>query len=202
MKSLIILILLSSLFISSCQESKTLPIIGQREFVDGDTIYHTIPAFEFVNQDSMIVTEKTFEDKIYVVDVFFTHCPTLCPRVMSQMMRIYDIYKDEDRFHMVSMTCDPMRDHVQRIKEYSTNLDVHAPKWHFLTGDKEELYNMADEYYIVAGEDPDAPGGFDHSGKIILIDENKHIRSFAEGQEKKSVDELIDNIQLLLDERK
>ncbi len=184
-----------------CQSKpKKLPIIGQVKIVGQDTIYHKIPPFSFVNQDSMTVDNSTLSPHIYLADFFFTSCPSICPKVTKQMLRLHDKYKDNDRVRLVSFTMDPKRDDVNKLKLYSKNLEVSSSKWHFLTGNKDELLDLADDYFVVAYEDDEAPGGFDHSGKILLVDEKGHIRSFAEGTEPESVDELLKDVDILLNE--
>lgn len=188
--------------LSSCAPPEDLPYIGPKQEVDGKEVNHTIGQYAFTNQDGQPFTHDSLRGKIHVADVFFSHCPSLCPKVMTQMIRIQEEFKDEEDFRLVSYTCDPKRDHVDRLKTYSSNIDAFAPKWQFLTGDKDTLHDIADSYFIVSFEDPNAPGGFDHSGKILLVDENLHIRSFAEGTDPKEVDKLMGDIKQLLANRK
>lgn len=201
MKNIIVLIIVLSL-LSCKEEKKTLPIIGQVEIVDGDTIYHSIPDFKFVNQDSIYIDNASLSEYIYVSDFFFTSCPTICPKVKKQMLRIYDKFENEDKLKLVSHTIDPVRDNVETLKLYSSNLDVSSEKWFFLTGDKNKLLDMADDYFVVAYEDDEVAGGFDHSGKILLVDQNRHIRAFCEGTDPDDVTEFLKDIQHLLDEVK
>ena len=179
-----------------------LPILGERDIVDGDTLYHTIPDFAFVNQDSQLVTNATFADKAYVVDFFFTNCPTICPKVTKQMLRIHDEFKDEDQLLLLAHTIDPKRDTVGRLKMYASNLGVASSKWHFVTGEKDKLYEIADDYFSIAIENPDAPGGFDHSGRIILVDPQRRVRSFCDGTDPESVTKFLEDIDKLLLEMK
>lgn len=190
-----------SFFIVSCQsEKEPLPIIGHKSVEGNDTIYHTIPEFSFINQDSQQLTPTTFEDKIYVVDFFFTSCPTICPVVKSQMLRIYEDFKEEDRLLFLSHSVDGRRDSVPRLKVYADNLGVDSERWHFVTGDIAEIYEIAEDYFSVAKEDPEAPGGFDHSGRLILVDANKHVRSFCDGTDEEEVNRFMEDIETLLDE--
>ena len=168
--------------------------------VDGDTVYHQIPGFSFVNQDSTVVTPATFDGKVYVADFFFISCPTICPKVKQQMLRIADRFKNDDRVVLLSHTIDVKHDTIPRLKTYSENLGIGAPKWHFVTGDKNAIYDIADDYFSIAIEDPDAPGGFDHSGRLILVDKNRHVRSFCNGTEPEEVDRFMEDIALLLKE--
>ena len=199
--------MLAVIFCTSCdlpdsqhQENATLPILGEQDFVDGDTVFHQIPDFSFVNQDSELVTNNTFAGKAYVADFFFISCPTICPKTTKQMLRIHDKFEADDRLKLVAHTIDPKRDDVAALSKYAHNLGVSSDKWHFLTGDKDELYEIADDYFSIAIEDPDAPGGFDHSGRLILIDQHRHVRSFCNGTDPDDVDRFMEDIQLLLDE--
>jgi len=202
MRIFLFLFFSGSLFFS-CQSPKVikkdkLPILGNRDFVDGDTVFHTVPAFSLLNQDSQVVTNANFEGELYVVDFFFTSCPTICPKVKKQMLRLYEKYQNESKVSLVSFTIDPKRDDVSKLKTYSSNLEVKAPKWNFLTGDKWEIHGLAPGFFSVAHDDPDAPGGFDHSGLLILVDKNGYVRSFCQGTEAESVDGFLDDIDLLL----
>ena len=175
-----------------------LPILGEKIIENGDTIYHTIPDFAFIDQDSQVVTNETFKGKIYVADFFFISCPTICPKVTKQMLRIYKHFEDDDRVALLAHTIDVKHDTIPRLKDYATKLGVRTDKWHFVTGDKDAIYGIADDYFSIAIEDPDAPGGFDHSGKIILVDDKRRVRSFADGTDPESVDRLIADMEKLL----
>ena len=102
------------------------------------------------------------------------------------MLRIYDKYEQQDLIKLVSHTIDPKRDTPDRLKQYAENLNVNTNKWLFLTGDQDEILDIADDYFVAAMENEDAPGGFDHSGKILLVDTKGHIRAFADGTDPKS----------------
>lgn len=179
-----------------------LPILGNRDVAEnGDTIYHTVPDFAFINQNGDTITNADFAGKAYVVDFFFIHCPTICPKVTQQMLRVYDNFADNDNLMLMAHTIDPKRDDVAAMKSYADKLDAKAPKWHFVTGDKDELYEIADDYFSVAVENPDAPGGFDHSGRLILVDKNRQVRAFANGTQPDEVTQFIEDIKVLLAEK-
>lgn len=199
---LILLPLSIALFSCGNDAPKTLPIIGERLGLsnNGDTLYPTIPDFSFINQNGNTVSNADFEGKIYVVDFFFTHCPTICPKVTAQMLRVHDRFKDSTRVLLLSHTIDPKRDTIGRLKSYADKLGVSAPKWHFVTGEKDSIYGIADNYFSIAQEDPTAPGGFDHSGRLILVDKKRHVRSFCDGTDAKDVDRFMKDIETLLRE--
>lgn len=175
-----------------------LPVIGNISVVTGDTLYHEIPDFRFVNQDSQWVTNQTFADKIYVADFFFTSCPTICPKVTKQMLRIYERYDNDNRLALLSHSIDVKRDSVGRLKQYAEGLGVSSERWHFVTGDHDAIYDMADDYFSTALVDSNAPGGFNHSGLLILVDAKRHVRSFCDGTDEEAVDEFMEDIDQLL----
>lgn len=196
--------------ISSCGGKKgaqKLPILGRQEFkeVDGklDTIYHTIPDFTFYDQDSLAVTSASFDGKIYVADFFFGTCPTICPVMKQQMLRVYERFNDNPGFGILSHTIDPAHDTVAYLKDFSLRLGVPDSKvWKFVTGDQDEIYRIgsAEGYLVPVGEDSDAPGGFIHSGAFILIDQEKRIRGLYDGTKPIEVDALMNDITKLLAE--
>lgn len=201
--------LFTLLLTSSCGDSsnQSLPILGRTEYkeVNGklDTIYHTIPDFSLIDQDSMMVTQATFSGKVYVADFFFGTCPTICPVMKQQMLRVYDRFKDNPDFKILSHTIDPEHDTVAYLKNYSMNIGVPDNKtWHFVTGDKKDIYALGTEsgYMVPVGEDKNAPGGFMHSGAFLLIDKERRIRGVYDGTKPFDVDELIADIPKLLAE--
>ena len=196
-----VMVLTSSCNLDVNQEEDTLPILGEREEVNGETIYHEIPDFTFVNQDSQLVNNATFEDKIYIADFFFTHCPTICPKMTKQMKRVHDQYLDNPDVAFISHSIDVKNDTVARLKWYAESIGVNSSdKWHFVTGDKDEIYEIAEDYFSIALEDDGVAGGFDHSGRLILIDKARRIRSFADGTNPEEVDRLMKDMDKLLEE--
>lgn len=196
--------------ISSCGGKKgpqKLPILGRQEFkeIDGklDTIYHTIPDFTFYDQDSLAVTPASFDGKIYVADFFFGTCPTICPIMKQQMLRVYERFNDNPNFGILSHTIDPAHDTVAYLKDFSMRLGIPDSKvWKFVTGNQDEIYRIgsAEGYLVPVGEDSDAPGGFIHSGAFILIDQEKRIRGLYDGTKPIEVDALMNDIPKLLAE--
>jgi protein SCO1/2 len=195
-------LLLALLLLSACRDQgpKTLPILGERQVVNGDTLYPRIPDFAFVNQDSQVVTNATFAGKAYVVDFFFIHCPTICPKVKANGLRLYEKYQDDPRIMLLSHSIDTRNDTVPALKRHAEKLGIDARKWHLVTGAKDSIYGIADNYFSIAVEDPSAPGGFDHSGRLILVDPDRHVRSFADGTNADDVTRFMDDIDLLLEE--
>ncbi len=198
--------------ISGCESgSKKLPILGERDWVtkkvDGkeitDTIYNVIPPFSFTNQYGETVTEKIVQGKIYVTDFFFTSCPTICPVMKRQMVKVYKEFKDNPDVMILSHTIDPEHDTPQVLNKFAKDLGVEGKKWQFLTGPKEKIYEIGQKSYLSAAqEDKTAEGGFLHSGAFILIDKDKHIRGMYDGTTEEGTQKLIQGIKSLLEEYK
>ena len=190
------------LIVPSCKEDTTpLPILGKKKEIDGKEVDHFIPEFQYTATDSSQITNADLDDYIYVADFFFTFCPSICPKVTKQMLRIYEEFEDEDRFKLVSYTLDPKRDTPERLGMYGDNLGIDHKKWLFLQGtDQDETYDFAFEHLVPAMQDDEAPGGINHSGSIILIDQQRHIRSFGDGTDPEAIDKLIKDIKKLLKE--
>jgi len=194
----------------SCETAnKKLPVLGRPQLIekviDGqtktDTIAHTINDFKFLNQDSAWVTNDTFIDKIYVADFFFTSCPSICPIMKSQLIRIYDEFENEDRLKLVSYSIDPEYDTVVVLRDYADALGVSSHRWHFLTVDKNEIYELGEiSYMVAAAEDAESPGGFLHSGAFLLVDSQRRMRGVYDGTVPDQVDVLIADIRILLAE--
>ena len=190
----------------SCQSKKKLPFWGPKETkeVAGkvDTIYHRIPNFKFINQDSVEVTELDYAGKIYVADFFFTSCPTICPKMKTQMLRIYQRYLTNSNIKFLSHSIDPDYDRPAVLKSYANRLEVDAKKWNFVTGPKEAIYQIAQKSYMVsAQEDKQEVGGFVHSGAFILVDSQRHVRGIYDGTKEAEVNKLIEDIEILLHEK-
>ena len=197
--------ILSPFFLQNCKkklDDRPLPFIGERLGVTtaGDTIYPSIRPFSFVNQNGEKVTNADFKDKIYIADFFFTHCPTICPKVTAQMLRIHDRFKDSTHVALLSHSIDPRHDSISVLHDYASKLGVAPPKWNFVTGNRDSIYAITPDYYSIAIETPGIQGGFDHSGRIILVDKNKHVRSFCDGTNAKDVDKFMLDIEKLLKE--
>ncbi|ELR68304.1 putative copper metallochaperone [Fulvivirga imtechensis AK7] len=202
--NLVILLLL--VIMCACgdkKEEKQLPVLGRKEITPTDTIYHTIADFKFVNQDSTWVTPETFRNKIYVADFFFTSCPTICPIMKTQMLRVYETIQDKPDVLILSHTIDPKHDTVAVLNEFAERLGVKSDKWHFVTGEKDDIYKIGQTSYMVtASEDPTEPGGYIHSGAFILVDKEKRVRGVYDGTKPDQVDRLIKDIDVLLREYK
>jgi protein SCO1 len=186
--------------LSACIEKKEtpLPIFGEREVAGTDTVYHKIANFKFVNQDSAIVTNETFRDKIYVADFFFTSCRTICPIMKTQMLRVHDALLNDPEVLIISHTIDPEYDTVGLLDDFANRLGVKSSKWHFVTGNKDSIYNIAQKsYFATAMEDKSEPDGFIHSGAFLLIDKDQRIRGKYDGTKEEDVNRLLTDIEKL-----
>lgn len=201
-------IIFLSAIVLSCTPKKEerLPIFGYREVeakeIDGkkvaDTIYHTIAPFQFIDQDSAIVTNETFSNKIYVADFFFTSCRTICPKMKTQMLRLYDSIQTLSDVALLSHTIDPEHDTVALLHDYAQRLGVSSSKWHFVTGNQDKIYEIAQtSYFATAMADDTEPDGFIHSGAFLLIDKEKRIRGKYDGTIEEDVNRLIKDIHKL-----
>lgn len=201
MKKLIFnsLVFSSVLWMVGCShEPDRLPYMGNMEIQGTDTVYHTIPDIILTDQDSQAFKLTALGDKVLLVDFFFTSCPSICPKVKKQMLRLYERYKEDDRVLMLSHTIDQRNDSVAVLNRYAKNLGVDTDKWKFLTGEKDSIYHLADRYFVSVVEDPMAPKGYDHSGRIILVDRDRRVRGFCEGTDPESVTAFFDTVDKLL----
>ncbi|MFC6998780.1 SCO family protein [Rufibacter roseus] len=214
MKKLLVYAAFGLAIFSACTsepQERQLPILGPRtpdvKMVEGkpvvDTIYHTIPDFAFLDQDSQWVTPKTVEGKIYVADFFFTSCPSICPKMKSQMLRVYEKFKGNPNVALLSHSIDPRHDTVAVLRDYADRLGVKSDTWHFLTGDRDSIMDLAQKHYFVtAMQDESVPGGFEHTDGFLLIDEQRRIRGHYHGLDEEDVDRLMQDMELLLAEQK
>ncbi len=176
------------IFLSACQD-EPLPKLGEMK-----------ETFSFVNQDSQVVNNATVKDKIYVADFFFTSCPTICPKMKAEMLRVYQAFEGDPELLLLSHSIDPKHDTVAVLQKYAEKLGVSSKNWHLMTGDKEFTYDLARSYMISALEDPTAPGGIVHSGAFILMDKQQQIRGMFDGTNSGEVDQLIKAIKKLKNE--
>ncbi len=207
-RSVQFIFLFAILSIGSCskQKEEKLPIFGYREVaakeVDGkkvaDTIYHTIAPFQFVDQDNNMITNETFANKIYVTDFFFTSCRTICPKMKTQMLRVYNSIQTMPDVVLLSHTIDPDHDTVALLHDYANRLGVTSDKWHFVTGESEKIFDIAlNSYFTTALADNTEPDGFIHSGAFLLIDKEQRIRGKYDGTIEEDVNRLIRDIKRL-----
>lgn len=180
-------------------DSLTYPGNQPTDPVTGKLDPRPVPDWNYVDQLNRPFGNKDLLGKVYVAEFFFTSCPTICPKVKGQMLRLEEEFADEPDFSLVSFTVDPKRDTPERMKEYAEKLGIKdMDRWRFIYGDKFEISDL-DQYYLsIAEEDASAPGGFNHSGYIVLVDRQGYVRSYASGLDESEVDFLMKDIELLL----
>lgn len=141
--------------------------------------YHTIADFQLVNQNGKIITQKEYENKIYIADFFFTTCPTICPVMTKNMVAIQEVIKNDPDVMLLSHTVTPDIDSVAQLKKYAMEKGVIDSKWNLVTGDKKEIYQLARKSYLAVKEDGDG-GPFDmiHTENFILVDKQKRLEVF------------------------
>jgi protein SCO1/2 len=182
-------------------EVAELPILGERYVDDNqDTVYHSIADFAFVNQLGDTIRKEDMAGKIYVADFFFTTCPTICPIMKKEMLRVYEQFKGEPNFRILSHSIDPTHDTQAVLKDYAEKLGVpDATTWNFLTGDQEKIFEIGQTSYLTTTmADELEPGGFLHSGAFVLVDQQGRIRGVYDGTKTEQVDRLLADIPKLL----
>jgi protein SCO1 len=171
---------------------------GEKE---GDTLYHSIPDFELIDQDGKPYGSKDLDGKIYVANFFFTTCPSICKEMQTLMKKVHDEddFEKLNDFRLVSFTVDPERDTPEKLRQFRDEVHATPGRWQFLTGSKQQIYDLAYKGFLAnAMEDSLAPGGFLHSDMLVLIDREKHIRGIYQGTQLKDVKRLIDEIKVLI----
>lgn len=182
----------------SQQKEPVLPYYGP---TNGDGEPHYVKSFSLLNQDSVILTQAPYKDKIYVADFFFTTCLGICPIMTEGMIRVYKAYYDNPDILFLSHTVDPDHDTPSVLKRYSGNRDIDNKKWQFVTGDKKQIYDLARYSYLVDASVGDAgPTDFVHTENFALVDRDGRIRGYYDGTDTAEVSQLIRDIDLLLTE--
>jgi protein SCO1/2 len=206
MKKLLLLPLIALAISCGAPSEKTnevaeLPILGERYVDDNqDTVYHSIADFAFVNQVGDTIRKEDMAGKIYVADFFFTTCPTICPVMKKEMLRVYEQFKGDPNFRILSHSIDPSHDTQAVLKDYAEKLGVpDAATWNFLTGDQEKIFEIGQTSYMTTTmADELEPGGFLHSGAFLLVDQEGRIRGVYDGTKTEQVDRLLADIPKLL----
>jgi len=170
-----------------------------------------VPPYEFTNQDGKLISNSFYNDKVYVIEFFFTTCPTICPKMNENMVKIQNEYYGNINFGIASFSINPEYDTPTILKEYAKSHGATLKNWNFLTGDKATIYNLANKgIALYAGENSEAEGGFEHSGMFALVDKKGNIRSrlddlgnpiaFYDGLDPKGVQMIKEDIAVLLKE--
>lgn len=196
------IIILVGLTLLSCRESAKLPVLGPTSVNEaGDSVKFSVPSYSYVSQNNEVITNESLKGKVYVAEFFFTSCPSICPIMTSQLLRVHEKFKENELVRIVSFTLDPKYDTPARMKEHAERLGIDTKQWLFLNGDKAKTYELAQKgFFVTALEDATQPGGIVHSGKVSLIDGDGHVRGYYDGTIEQDVNLLINDISILLSE--
>lgn len=179
-----------------------LPILGTPTMEGKDTLYPSIANFSFTDQDSNTVNNLTFANKIYVADFMFLSCPTICPIMTKEMYDVYQQFAKDNRVLFISHSINPERDSIPALKAYATSMRISSNKWHFVTGNQDSILSLCENsYFSAAYPDSTSPGGFTHSGGLLLIDKDRHIRGVYNSTKAEETQRLIMDIKTLLKEQ-
>jgi protein SCO1/2 len=187
------------------------PVDVSSEMVDSSVIRkgfgHRIGNFEFLNQDNQKIGLKDVKGKVFVAEYFFTTCGTICPKMNEQMQRVQKAFLNNPDFKILSFTVDPEVDSVAQMKMYADGHGAAKGQWHFLTGDKKDLYSLARKSFFIlkpaeAENLGDAGSDFIHTNNFVLVDQLLRIRGYYDGTSSKDVDRLIHDIDVVLAEKK
>ncbi|MFO0356812.1 MAG: SCO family protein [Sphingobacteriaceae bacterium] len=193
---------LFAILLFSCNQTPekklVLPVMGEKHLGSTDTIYHTIGKFSLTNQFGETISEQTVKNKIYIADFFFATCQSICPQMSTNLVDVQKAFEKDDSVLILSHTVNPLHDTVDVLNKYSLSYKAIKGKWHFLTGNKKVIYDLAKNDYLVnALEDDGTPEGFLHSELFLLIDRQGRIRGMYDGTDKVQVAKLISDVKLL-----
>ena len=170
---------------------QVLPIMGK-------TKQHRIGDFYLTNQDGQLKTTADWKDNIVIADFFFTHCPSICPKMTKSLKRIQEAFKTDTEIIISSFTVDPERDSSAQLKKYARQYNLDTRNWNLLTGDKKEIYKLARNSFMIVATDGDGgPEDFIHSENLVLVDKQKRIRGYYDGTSNTEVNQLISDIKKL-----
>ena len=199
-----IFLIYSLVFYFGCSQKKSsvlLPIYGEKKIIAGDTIYHQIASFNLTNQIGQVVNQNTTKNKIYIANFFFASCQSICPMMSNQLQEVQKAFLADDSVLILSHSVNPLHDTVAVLSNYGDTYGAKTNKWHLLTGNKKQIYDLAKTSYLVnAFEDDGSPEGFLHSELFLLIDKKARIRGMYDGTNTSEVKKLIEDVKLLKQE--
>ena len=196
------------LFYEALTPKKVLPIFQPNdvnyELVDSSIQhvkrFHKIKNFEFLNQNGETISEKDYDGFIYVADFFFTTCPSICPIMTNNMVKIQNYIKDKKKVKLLSFSVTPDIDSVPVLKEYSIKKGVDDKYWNLLTGDKSKIYSLARKSFLVVKENVESDShNMIHTENFVLVDREKRIRGFYDGTDDTDMQVLKEDIGILLE---
>lgn len=165
--------------------------------LSNDTIYHTVPDYSFLNQDSILTDSKLYDNKIQVVDFKFTTCKTICPTMTSNMIDVYSMFLDDKDIMFISLSVDPETDQPFLLRKYKKKYKIINNNWTFLTGDSKDIYRLARKGFYISSFYDQNEDDFVHSEKVILVDKDKVIRGYFDATDEEEIDRLKTEIKVL-----
>lgn len=164
---------------------------------------HRIRDFQLINQNGDSITQRDFEDKIYIADFFFTRCQTICPIMAINMSELQNYYKDDNDLKFLSHSVTPVIDSVPVLKAYANKNKAMDGKWEITTGEKAHIYELARKsYFAVLDEGDGGEQDFIHTEQFVLVDKKKQIRGFYDGTDASEIERIIKDIEILKNEEK
>ncbi|MFT2008957.1 SCO family protein [Pontibacter sp. 13R65] len=166
----------------------------------GDTVFKKIPPFELTSQTGQKISGDDLEGSMYVVNFFFASCPDVCKKMSSQLTRVQEKFQDTPDVKLVSISINPEHDTVEVLQKYADMYGADEDKWYFLTGDRKEIYSLAEKGFYLPVQQVAGQQDFIHSERFLLVDKNRRVRGIYDGTDREDVDRLILEINVLLDE--
>lgn len=159
---------------------------------------HKIADFSLTNQNGEIITQKDYEDKIYVADFFFTRCQTICPIMANNMIKIQEAFNNDTKVLLLSHSVTPIMDSIPVLRDYADKNEVNDAKWNITTGTKKHIYELARKsYFAVLDEGDGGIQDFIHTENFVLIDSRRRIRGYYDGTNLEEINQLIADIEIL-----
>lgn len=177
------------------QSRQQLPVLGEPG--------HRAGVFSFLNQDGRILSEKDVAGKVTVVEYFFTTCPGICKQMNRNLGHVYKAFRGNPDFMILSHTVDPEADSVPALRAYAGTFDAIGGNWQFLTGNKDSLYRMAREEYLLSVEDNGKAGtkeDFIHTQYVCLVDRERRLRGFYDATDSMSMAKMIADARKLMED--
>ncbi|MEO1053626.1 MAG: SCO family protein [Bacteroidota bacterium] len=196
------LLLIASLLACENRTGDALPILGETTVDEktGNVVYYQAPAFSFTDQLNQTISNADFDGKVYVVDFFFTSCPTICPKMTNHLKRVQDHFEDEKGVGIISYSIDPEHDTPERLSAYADHYGIDQAKWSLLTGADTEIFEIAKDYKVMAFDDgTQHQPSLIHDGTFVLVDDKRRIRGYYNGLDDTEVTRLISDIEWLLE---
>lgn len=166
----------------------------------GDTLFKTVPEFELTDQSGNSFSIGDLEGKLYVVSFFSTDCQSSCRKMNAQLVRVQEMFQNNPDVALVSISAKPQDDSTAALQEYASRFNADTTQWHFLTGNRDTIYGLAQEGFELAQQKNGGPEDFIHSSKLMLVDKEQKVRGVYEGTDMEEVDRLMLEINVLLDE--